>query len=120
MKWPYKNIDYNELDIVIKPCEQIIVSLGGTLITEIIDNETWVMNEEKCITEQVSKRVYRFRDSYVCVDNLYFSEKPFLVLEFGDEINGPYEDAEPFPYDLTMKEIKLEIQYALGVLPYTD
>ena len=51
MKWPYKNIDYNELDIVIKPCEQIIVSLGGTLITAILDNETWVMNEEKCITE---------------------------------------------------------------------
>lgn len=118
MKWPYKNIDYNEFDTVIKTCEQIIVNLGGKLITERKDNETWAMNKEDYITEQVAKKVYRFRDSYVCVDKMYFLEKPFLVLEFADEIEGPYEDADPFPYDLTMDEIKLEIQYALGVLPY--
>lgn len=118
MNWPYEKIDYNEFDTVIKACEQIIESLGGMLVTERMDNETWVMSKDDYITEQVAKKVYRFRDSYICVDKMYFPEKPFLVLEFADEIVGPYEDADPFPYDLPMDEFKLEIEYALGVLPY--
>lgn len=118
MKWPYENIDYNEFDAVIKACEQIIISLGGKLIIERNENETWVLNKEDYISEQVAKHVYRFRDGYVRVDKMYFPEKPFLVLEFADEIEGPYEDADPFSFDLAMEEVKLEIEYALGVLPY--
>ena len=68
MKWPYENIDYNEFNNVIKVCEQIIISLGGKLIIERKENETWVLNKEDYITEQVAKSVYKFRDSYVCVD----------------------------------------------------
>jgi len=118
MNWPYENIEYNELDTAIKSCEQIIVSLGGMFVTERKENETWFMNKDDYITEQVLKKVYRFRDSYVCVDKIYFPKKPFLVLKFADEMKGPYEDADPFPYDLSRDEIKLEIQYALEVLPY--
>lgn len=118
MNWPYKSISYNELNDIIKICEQIIVELGGKHVTERKDNETWVMDKDDYITEQVSKLVYRFRDSYVCVDKMYFPEKPFIVLEFADELEGPYEDADPFPFDLPEKEVRLEIQYALGVLPY--
>lgn len=81
-------------------------------------NATSVLNKEEYITEQVTKSVYKFRDIYVCVDKMYFPDKPFLVLEFADEIEGPYEDADPFPFDLPMEEVKLEIEYALGVLPY--
>lgn len=118
MDWPYKNIEQNKLEAAIKASEQIIVTLGGMLSAERMDNETWLMNKDDYITERVAKKVYSFRGSYVCVDKIYFPEKPFLVLEFADDIEGPYEDAEPFPYDLTSDEIKLEIEYALGVLPY--
>ena len=120
MKRIYENIEHSEIEAAIKICEQIIVSLGGMPVTERRDNETWVMKKDDCIAEQVLKKVYRFRDSYVCVDKIYFPEKPFLVLEFADKIEGPYEDADPFPFDLPMEEIKLEIQYAMGVLPYPD
>lgn len=118
MKWPYENIEYNEFNAVIKACEKIIISLGGKLIVERKENETWGLNKDDYITEQVTKNVYRFRDGYVCVDKMYFPEKPFFVLEFADEIGGPYEDADPFPFDLKMEDVKLEIEYALGVLPY--
>ena len=118
MKWLYENIDYNEFNDAIKLCEQIIISLGGKIIIERKENETWVLNKEDYITELASKNVYRFRDGYVCVDKMYFEEKPFIVLEFADEIEGPYEDADPFPFDLPIEEVKLEIEYALGVLPY--
>lgn len=118
MNWPYKNIKPDELDSVIKICEQITVSLGATPVTKRTEKETWFLSEEDCITEMLSKQVYRFRDSYVCIDKMYFPEKPFVVLEIADEIDGPYEDADPFPYDLPMDELKLEIQYALGILPY--
>lgn len=118
MEWPYENIDYNELDTAIKTCEKMIVSLGGKPVTKCMDKETWILNKDDYIVEPVSKGVYRFRDSYVCVDKMYFPEKPFIVLEFGDEIEGIYEDADPFPFDLTMEEMKLEIQWALGVVPY--
>ena len=56
MKWPYENIDYNEFNNVIKVCEQIVISLGGKLIIERKENETWVLNKEDYITELASKR----------------------------------------------------------------
>lgn len=118
MKWPYENIDYDEFNAVIKACEQVIISLGAKLVAERKENETWVLNKEDYITEQVAKNVFKFRDGFVCVDKMYFPEKPFVVLEFADEIEGPYEDADPFPFDLSMEDVKLEIEYALGVLPY--
>lgn len=118
MNWPYKNIKPEELDSAIKICEQIITSLGATPVIKRAEKETWFLSEKECITESLSKQVYRFRDGYVCIDKMYFTQKPFVVLEFADEIDGPYEDVDPFPYDLPMDELKLEMKYALGVLPY--
>ena len=59
--------------------------------------------------KEVSKKVYKFGDSYVSIDKLYFPKKPFLVLEFADKIEGLYEDADTFLYGLSMEEVKLEI-----------
>ncbi len=101
MSWPYRNIAYKDLNENIKVCEQIIIQLGG-----------------KFVVEYMSKRIYRYRDEYVCVDKICFTEKPFIVLEFADVIEGPYEDSDPFPFDLAKEEMQLEVQYALGLLPY--
>ena len=59
MKWPYENIDYNEFNNVIKVCEQIIISLGGKMIIERKENETWVLNKEDYITETSLKERIR-------------------------------------------------------------
>jgi len=50
-----------------------------------------------------------------------FSQKPFIVIEFGfldDFVNNTTEDAEPFPYDLTYEEIVKEVRYSMGIEPY--
>ncbi len=106
------------MDDILKRCEQMIEHLGGKLVTHCKEKETWMINQDHCITEQVLKRVYRFRESYVYVDKIYFPEKPFLVLGFSQEIAGPYEEADPFPADLSFEEMEKEIRYALGIEPY--
>ena len=47
---------------------------------------------------------------------MYFSEKPFIVLELSEKKEGPYEDAKPFPYDLLEAEFEQEIKLPLGIL----
>lgn len=47
------------------------------------------------------------------VDKMFFPDAPFLVLEFSDRIEGPYEDADPFPYDLAAKKMEREIENLL-------
>lgn len=49
------------------------------------------------------------------MDRVYFTEKPFIVLEFSDKIDGPYEDADPFPYDLPDNKFEYEIRFSLGL-----
>lgn len=44
---------------------------------------------------------------------MFFPDAPFLVLEFSDRIEGSYEDADPFPYDLAAKEMEWEIENLL-------
>ncbi len=44
MNWPYQNIDYSDLDVAIKACEQIIASLG------VVPYPSW---QEKAVTERL-------------------------------------------------------------------
>lgn len=46
---------------------------------------------------------------------MYFPERPFLVLEFSEEIEGPYEDGDPFPFDLPEAALEQEVRDALGI-----
>ena len=48
---------------------------------------------------------------------MFFSRGPFIVLEFSDRPEGPYEDADPFPYDLPDDELEAEIRFDLGLDP---
>ena len=58
-------------------------------------------------------RLVLFQDEYVQVDKILFPDLPFIVLEFSDRIEGPYEDADPFPYDLAFDEMEREIKFAM-------
>ena len=118
MKKSYEKKECSNLYTAIKLCEEIITSLGGKYVLQRIDKETWGNCEGDFISKQVAKNVYRFREEYVCVDILYFQEKPFLVLEFADEVEGFYEDGDPFPYDLSIEDMKVEIECGLGVRVY--
>ncbi len=42
-------------------------------------------------------------------------DKPWMVFSFSDSVEGPYEDADPFPYDLSEEELKEEVRFALRI-----
>ena len=48
-------------------------------------------------------------------DRVYFTEKPFIVLEFSKKKEGPYKDADPFPYDMSELDFEQEIMFSLGI-----
>lgn len=64
----------------------------------------------------MEKNVWKFKEAYVRVDRVYFTEKPFIVLEFSKKKEGPsYEDADPFPYDMSDLDFEQEIMFSLGI-----
>ena len=61
---------------------------------------------------------FEYNGQYYRVDKVCFSDKPFIVIEYGtyDELmNNAMEDAEPFPYNLTEEELLNEVKYSLGI-----
>lgn len=105
MNWPYKNIDYAKFEAAIALTEKIIQALGAVHIEK---------------HTEMKQKTFKFRNEYVRVDKIYFPQNPFIVLEFGDELSGPYEDADPFPFNLEEDEFEQEIRYSMGVDPYPE
>lgn len=61
---------------------------------------------------------FEYNGQYYRVDEVCFSDKPFIVIEYRtyDELmNNAMEDAEPFPYNLTEEELLNEVKYSLGI-----
>ncbi len=52
------------------------------------------------------------------IDNHFLSYKPFVVFPLGDTIDSIFDDAEPFPYDLSEEELKVEVRYSPGIEIY--
>lgn len=113
MHWPYKNVEYTDCEKAIERVERMLQSFGAVYVEERSECDTWFMGNEICDTQVARKKTFRFRDEYVRVDKVYFADKPFIVLEFGDRIEGPYEDADPFPYDLAAEEVEREVKYLM-------
>lgn len=120
MSWPYKNIDQSDFEEVILLVEKIIIEYGGVFTTITEENETWYSASGLEVKELVKQNIYQFRDEFIRVDRMYYSDKPSIVLEFSDCIEGPYEDADPFPYDLSPDEIAEGIKQAMLIIPYPD
>ena len=118
MCWIYEGISREEFETAIRLVEQMIQSYGGIYLGEYSERDTQFMAGRETITEELKQKVFRYGEEYVRVGRLYFSQKPFIVLEFGGELYGPYEDAEPFPFDLERDALEQEIRYSLGVEPY--
>lgn len=104
--WSYKDILQGDYEKAANFVESIIEKLGAVCVGES--------------EEAAPRKIWKFRNEYVRVDRICFPEKPFIVLEFSDQIEGFYEDADPFPYDLPENELVLEAKYALGILPYPE
>lgn len=72
-------------------------------------------------THRSERSVFTYKGLFFRVDEVLFSQKPFIVIECGDLdqlMNNIMDDAEPFPYDLSYEELCDEVKYSLGIEPY--
>lgn len=121
--WHYKNVTRTEFEKAKDSVEQIMLALGA----EVYDADLPVRSVKSVIsgkceeTFSSERKVFVYNGEFFRVDEVLFSQKPFIVIEFGvldDFVNNTAEDAEPFPYDLTYEEIVKEVRYSLGIEPY--
>jgi len=96
--------------------ERILQKYGAELVGPTQERETWMFRDGSCLQEEAEKRLWKRGPDYIRVDRMYFY-KPFVVLEFSDRPEGPFEDADPFPYDLPDDEFEAEIRFDLGLDP---
>ena len=113
--WPYSCIDKADFLAQIISVEKILQKYGAEHIEDICEKGKWLLSDDSYAYEKNKKHIWKRKNEYICVDRIYFSEKPFLVLEFAENKEGPYEDADPFPYDLSDTELDQEIRYCLGI-----
>ena len=109
--WPYQHISELVFMSKIVIAENILQKYGAECIG-ISYEDIWNIQDG---ASTYKKRIWKWRNQYVRVDRVFFPEKPFLVLEFSQQEDGPYEDADPFPYDLPTIEFEKEIRCSLGI-----
>ena len=97
--------------------EKFLQKYGAELVGTTEELETFVYTDGAFFQEKVEKRLWKRGEDYIRVDKMLFSKGPFIVLEFSDWPEGPYEDADPFPYDLPVDEFEAEICFDLGLDP---
>lgn len=113
--WPYSFVTKVEFDKRIKYVEELLQKYGAEYIGESHRDGTWILKDGSKSCENIEKCIWKRENEFIRVDWVYFSEKPFLVLEFSDKQEGPYEDADPFPYDLLNEKLEQEIRNSLGI-----
>lgn len=121
--WIYEGVTRQEFESIKDIVEKYIEMLGGNKVSiELPYAKKTYSNIGNGFAENISARlVFEYRGEYYRVSEVYFPEKPFIVIEAGtlDElINNVMEDVEPFPYDLTEDELLQEVKYSLGIDPY--
>lgn len=123
--WIYESVTRQEFESIKDIVEKFIVMLGGNRVAIELPYEqrtrSIIGND---IVENISTRpAFEYKGQYYRVDEVCFSSKPCIVIEFGtyDElINNIMDEAEPFPYDLTEDELLNEVKYSLGIEPYPE
>lgn len=114
-QWPYSCIDKAEFLAKIVLVEKVLQKYGAEYIEDFCGTSTWTLQDGSYAYEKIQKHIWKRGNEYIRVDRVYFLEKPCLVLEFSECKEGPYEDADPFPYDLPEIELEQEIRYSLGM-----
>lgn len=114
-KWPYPYIDKEEFLAQIVLVESILQKYGAEYIGDFCGESTCLLNDGSYSYEKTQQHIWKKGNEYIRVDRVYFSDKPFLVLEFSEDRDGPYEDSDPFPYDLSDYEIEQEIRYIFAL-----
>ena len=89
-------------------------SLGAEYVSTTTEKFTFASGDTAA-RDTLDLKIYKFGDEYFRIEKLYFKGKPWMVFSFSDSVEGPYEDADPFPVDLCEEELKEEVRLALRI-----
>ena len=84
--WPYSCIDKADFLAQIISVEKILQKYGAEHIEDICEKGKWLLSDDSYAYETIQKHIWKRKNEYICVDRIYFSEKPFLVLEFAKKV----------------------------------
>ena len=113
--WPYVSHDKELFLSKIILAESYLQKFGAKYIGKMNEIGRWFSQDGFYAIEHMEKNVWKFKEEYVRVDRVYFTEKPFIVLEFSKKKEGSYKDADPFPYDMSELDFEQEIMFSLGI-----
>ena len=121
--WWYENVTRVDFEAVKDTIEQIMFRLGASKYEIRLPYEVKTTNYSDDFeeTHHSVRSVFTYKGLFFRVDEVLFSQKPFIVIERGDLdelMNNIMDDAEPFPYDLSYEELCDEVKYSLGIEPY--
>ena len=115
--WPYKNHSENEYYKTIAFIEEYVLTLGAVFVCTKSEKFTTVSVDD-IISEKLDMNVFKYKDEYFWIEHHFLPDSPYIVLSFGDTIDSIFDDAEPFPYNLSEDEIKAEVRCSLGIDRY--
>lgn len=118
--WKYNCVTRQEFEAIKDKIEKYIVMLGGNMAAVNLPYEQRTVScSGNDAVENISIRpAFEYNGYYYRVDEVCFSDKPFIAIEYGtynELMNNAMEDAEPFPYDLPEEELLNEVKYSLGM-----
>ena len=113
--WWYENVTRVDFEAVKDTIEQIMFRLGASKyeirLPYEVKTTSYLDDFEE--THRSERSVFTYKGLFFRVDEVFFSQKPFIVIECGDldeQMNNIMEDAEPFPYDLSYEDLCDEVQ----------
>lgn len=115
LDWMYFFVTKEEFHEKIKYAENLLEKCGAKFVGVSSQKGLQIQTDGTSASETIEQRVYKLGSDYIRVDRVFFPQKPFIVLEFSDMFDGPYEDADPFPYDLPEDEFEYEVRFSLGM-----
>ena len=122
--WKYDFITRQEFEKRKDKVEDIIVMLGGKKISDDLPYmpKTTSYSGDEVIENISTRTVFEYNGEYYRVDEICFSNKPFIVIEccgtYEELMKNMMDDADPFPYDLSDEELLNEVKDSLGIEPY--
>ena len=117
--WPYKDHKEEKYRTVVALAESIAVKYGAVPVS-VAEQQFSTMAEDWTASTRETANVYKYKDEFFRIEPHFLPQKPFMVFSFGDTVESIFEDAEPFPYDLSEKELEQEVRYSLGIDSYPE
>lgn len=115
MYWPYSDIDVSEFINRIHTAEELLVKNGAVYVKDHTETKSWMLQDGTFHTCEDTQKVFQYMEEFIRIDKVFFTDRPCIVLEFSKDIDGPYEDADPFPYDLEMDVFEQEITFSMCI-----